>query len=71
MAYVYETSDFKVGEASYNKGRNSQEAPEVGCTVFCYDKPVRCVLDKLGGAVGTYYGDKVDVFSDEPKKNNR
>ena len=70
MAYVYETSDFKVGEASYNKGRNSQEAPEVGCTVFCYDKPVRCVLDKLGGAVGTYYGDKVDVFSDEPKKNN-
>lgn len=70
MYYTYKTSDFKVGEASYNKGGDSKTVPEVGCTVFRYGEPVRCVLDKLGGAVGTYYGDDRDVFSDEPDDNN-
>mgnify|MGYP001210107615 CR=1 FL=1 len=70
MAYTFNTSDFKVGEASYNKGEDSKTAPEVGCTVFRYREPVRCVVDKLGGAVGTYFGDDRDVFSDEPDDNN-
>jgi hypothetical protein len=31
---------------------------------------MRCVVDKLGGAVGTYYGDPRDVFSNDPSECN-
>ena len=70
-AHTYSTSDFTVGEASYNVGQSSKECPQVGCTLFRYRRPTRCVIDKLGGAVGTYFGDSLDVFSSDPDECNK
>ena len=57
MTHQYHTKDFTVGEASYNNQQNPRDCPQVGCTVFRYMKPTRCVVDKLGGAIGTYFGE--------------
>ena len=70
-AHTYSTSDFTVGEASYNNEQSSKECPQVGCTLFRYLRPTRCVIDKLGGAVGTYFGDPLDVFSSDPEECNK
>lgn len=69
--WSYRTNDFTVGEASYNDQQNPRDCPQVGCTVFRYKKATRCVVDKLGGAVGTYFGDEMDVFSNEPDDCNK
>ena len=69
--HQYNTTAFTVGEAVYNENQNKQICPQVGCTVFNFTAPTRCVLDKLGGAVGTYFGDEIDVFSNEPNDCNK
>ena len=69
--HTYSTRDFKVGEAAYNIGKDKTECPQVGCTVFRYKKSTRCVVDKLGGAVATYFGDVMDTFSENPKECNK
>ena len=56
MSVKFNTDDFFVGESSYNDGQDSKICPQVGCTVFKFNKTMRCAIDKLGGAVGTYYG---------------
>ena len=69
--HTYSTRDFKVGEAAYNIGKDKKQCPQVGCTVFRYTKPTRCVVDKLGGAVATYFGDEIDTFSENPEECNK
>ena len=69
--HTYSTNDFLVGEAAYNKEEDKQTCPQVGCTVFRYKKSTRCVIDKLGGAVGTYFGDQMDTFSNNPEDCNK
>ena len=71
MTHKYHTKDFTVGEASYNNEQDPRNCPQVGCTVFRYIKATRCVVDKLGGAVGTYFGDEMDVFSNDPDVCNK
>ena len=69
--HTYSTTDFTVGEAAYNIGKDKNQCPQVGCTVFRYKKSTRCVVDKLGGAVATYFGDQVDTSSLNPRDNNK
>lgn len=69
--HTYSTRDFKVGEAAYNIGKDKTQCPQVGCTVFRYKKSTRCVVDKLGGAVATYFGDQMDTFSKNPEECNK
>lgn len=71
MHEYHHSDDFMIGEASYNVLGDSQTCPQVGCTVFVFKKQMRCVVDKLGGAVGTYYGDPRDVFSNDPSECNK
>ena len=71
MHEYHHSDDFMIGEASYNDLGDSQTCPQVGCTVFVFKKQMRCVVDKLGGAVGTYYGDPRDVFSNDPSECNK
>lgn len=70
MSVRFNTDDFVVGESAYNVGQDSKVCPQVGCTVFQFKKTMRCVIDKLGGAVGTYYGDAMDVFDKNPAKHD-
>lgn len=69
--HTYSTRDFTVGEAAYNIRKDKQTCPQVGCTVFRYKKSTRCVIDKIGGAVATYFGDQMDTFSRNPEDCNK
>ena len=56
-----------------HEGEQAQASTDIqsyGATVFLFKAPIRCVCEKLGGAVATYNGDERDVFEEDPAQCN-